>query len=103
MMLPWTQIYYVYVQQKTCYYHYYQYIRSTETNLFHEERLFNMKSSCGLQIRFTARTLPFGLRKRSVLETTSLSFGRVYVVIIIAIHFIFIQGKKGSLKISSFC
>ena len=47
MMLPWTQIYYVYVQQKTCDYHYYQYIRSTETNLFHEERLFNRNHLAG--------------------------------------------------------
>ena len=46
-MLPWTQIYYVYVQQKTCYYHYYQCIRSTETNLFHEERLFNRNHLAG--------------------------------------------------------
>ena len=29
----------LYFQQKTCDYHYYQYIRPTETNLFHEERL----------------------------------------------------------------
>ena len=32
-------------------------------NVFHNKRLFNMKSCGGLQIPFTAPTLPFGLRK----------------------------------------
>ena len=50
-------------RQKSCDYHYYQYTRPNRTNLFHAERLFNMKSCCGLQIPFTARTLSFGPRK----------------------------------------
>ena len=56
----------LYAQQKSCDYHYYQYkeyTRSNCTNLFHKKRLFNMKSCCGLQIPFTARSLPFGPRK----------------------------------------
>ena len=43
--------------------------RPNRTNLFHKERLFNLKSCCRLQTLFRARTLPFGPRKlRSVLE-----------------------------------
>ena len=53
----------LYARQKSCDYHYYQYTRPNRTNLFHKERLFNMKSCCGLQIPFTARTSPFGPRK----------------------------------------
>ena len=49
----------LYGRQMSCDYHYYQY---TRPNLF-QERLFNMKSCCGLQIPFTARTLSFGPRK----------------------------------------
>ena len=50
-------------RHKSCDYHYYKYTRPNRTNLFHKERLFHMKSCCGLQIPFTARTF-----KRSVLE-----------------------------------
>ena len=46
----------LYARQKSCDYHYYQYIRTNHTNLFHMGRMFNMKSCCG-------RTLPFGPRK----------------------------------------
>ena len=54
----------LYARQKSCDdYYYYQYTRPNRTNLFHKERLFNMKSCCGLQIPFTARTLPFAPRK----------------------------------------
>ena len=53
----------LYARQKLCDYHYYQYIRPSRTNLFHMGRMFNMKSCCGLQIPFTAGTLPFGPRK----------------------------------------
>ena len=53
----------VYARQRSRDYHYYQYTRPNRTNVFHKERLFNMKSCCGLQIPFTARTLPFGPRK----------------------------------------
>ena len=63
-------------RQKSCDYHYYQYTSPIRTNLFHKERLFNMKSCCGLQIPFTAHTLPFGPRKERFREA-SLSFGRV--------------------------
>ena len=67
----------LYVRQKSCDYHYYQYTRPNRTNSFHRERLFNMKSCCGLQIPFTARTLPFGPRFRE----GSLSLGHARVVI----------------------
>ena len=53
----------LYARQKSCDYHYYQYIRPNRTNLFHKGRMFIMKSCCGLQIPFTACTLPFGPRK----------------------------------------
>jgi len=53
----------LYARQTSCDCHYYQYTWPNRTNLFHEERLFNMKSCCGLQIPFTARTLSFGPRK----------------------------------------
>ena len=53
----------LYARQKSCDYQYYKYTRPNRTNLFHKERLFNMKSCCRLQIPFTARTLPFGPRK----------------------------------------
>ena len=33
-------------------------------NVFHQERLCNMKSCCGQQIPFTARTFPFGAFQR---------------------------------------
>ena len=46
----------LYARQMSCDYHYYQY---TRPNLF-QERLFNMKSCCRLQIPFTVRTLSFG-------------------------------------------
>ena len=42
----------LYVRSKTCDYHYYQCITPTETNLFHEERLFNMKSKGAKKERF---------------------------------------------------
>ena len=43
--------------------------KPNRTNLIHIERLFNKKSRSGLQIPFTASTLPFSQRKlRSVLE-----------------------------------
>ena len=58
----------LYARQKSCDYHYYQYIRPNRTNLFHKGRIFNMKSCCGLQIPFTARTLPFGPRKGAFSE-----------------------------------
>ena len=54
----------LYARQMSCDYHYYQYARP---NLF-QERLFNMKSCCGLQIPFTARALPFGPQKGAFLE-----------------------------------
>ena len=41
-------------------YPYYQYIRPKRTNLFHKDRLFNMKSCCGLQIPFREGSLSFG-------------------------------------------
>ena len=36
----------LYALQRSCDYHYYQYTRPNRTNLFHKERLFNMKSCC---------------------------------------------------------
>ena len=53
----------LYARQKSCDYHYYHYIRPSRTKLFHKGRMFNVKSCCGLQIPFTARTLPFSPRK----------------------------------------
>ena len=53
----------VYARQRSRDYHYYQYTRPNRTNVFHKERLFNMKSCCGLQIPFTDYTLPLGPRK----------------------------------------
>ena len=75
MMLPrGTQI--NYMRQKSCDSHYYQYTRPNRTNLFHKEKLFNMKSCGGLQIPFTVRTLPFGPRKVGEhFREGSLSFG----------------------------
>ena len=55
----------LYARQRSCDYHYYQYTRPNRTNVFHKERLFNMKSCCGLQIPFTDCTLPFGSRKKA--------------------------------------
>ena len=63
----------LYARQKSCDYHYYQYIRQNRTNLFHGGRMSNMKSSCGLQIPFTARTLPFGPRERAVCHLAACS------------------------------
>ena len=53
----------VYARQRSRDYHYYQYTRPNRTNVFHKERLFNMKSCCGLQMPFTDYTLPLGPRK----------------------------------------
>ena len=66
----------VYAQQRSCDYHYYQYTRPNRANVFHKERLFNMKSCCGLQIPFTDCTLPFGPQKMRFREG-SLSFGQM--------------------------
>ena len=40
-------------------------VEASRTNLFDKERLFNMKSCCGLQIPFTARTLLYGQRREA--------------------------------------
>ena len=66
----------VYARQRSCDYHYYQYTRPNRANVFHKERLFYMKSSCGLQIPFTDCTLPFGPQKMRFTEG-SLSFGQM--------------------------
>ena len=57
----------LYARQKSCDYHYYQYTRPNRTDLFHKERLFNMKSCCGLQIPLHFAVWP---AKRSVLLST---------------------------------
>ena len=57
----------LYARQKSCDYHYYQYTRPNRTDLFHKERLFNMKSCCGLQIPLHFAVWPV---KRSVLVST---------------------------------
>ena len=57
----------LYALQKSCGSHYYQYTKPNRRHLFHKDRLFNMKSCCGLQIPFTTRTLPFGRRKGAFL------------------------------------
>ena len=66
----------LYARQKLCDYHYYQYIRPTRTNLFHKGRMFNMKSSCGLQIPFTPALCRLA-RKKECFREGSLSFGHV--------------------------
>ena len=66
----------LYARQKLCDYHYYQYIRSNRTNLFHKGRMFNMKSSCGLQIPFTPALCRLAREKERFREG-SLLFGRV--------------------------
>ena len=66
----------LYARQKSCDYHYYHYNRPNRTNLFHEGRMFYMKSCGGLQIPFTARTLRLAREKERFREG-SLSFGRL--------------------------
>ena len=66
----------VYARQRSRDYHYYQYTGPNRANVFHKERLFNMKSCCGLQIPFTDCTLPFGPQKMRFREG-SLSFGQM--------------------------
>ena len=66
----------LYARQKPCGYHYYQYIRPNRTNLFHKERMFNMKSCCGLQIPFTPALCHLACEKERFREG-SLSFCRV--------------------------
>ena len=57
----------LYSQQNSCDYHYYQYTRSNCTNLFHKERLFNIKSCCGLQFHLQPALCCLA-RERSILE-----------------------------------
>ena len=67
----------------SCDHHHYQYTRSNRTNLFHKERLLNMKSSCcGLQIPFTAQTLSFGPRKRAFQRGQFVIWPHVVIIII---------------------
>ena len=66
----------LYARQKSCDYHYYQYIRTNRTNLFHMGRMFNMKSCCG-------RTLPFGPRKGAFQRGQFVIWPRVVIIMIV--------------------
>ena len=71
----------VYARQRSCDYHYYQYTRPNRANVFHKERLFNMKSCCGLQIPFTDCTLPFGQQKGAFYRWQFVIWTRVVIII----------------------
>ena len=60
----------LYARQTSCDYHYHHYTWSNRTNIFHEERLFNMKSCCGLHSPNSIYSPHFAVwpAKRSVLE-----------------------------------
>ena len=63
--------------QKSCDYHHYQYRTPKSTNLFQNERLFNMKPCCGLQ--------HFAVWPATEMERFregSLSFSRVIMMVI---------------------
>ena len=66
----------LYSRQKSCDYHYYQYTRLNYTNLFHRERLFNMKSRCRLQFHLQPQLGHLAKEKKRFTEG-SLSFGHV--------------------------
>ena len=77
----------LYARQKSCNYHYYRYIRPNRTNLFHNGRMFNMRSSCGLQIPFTARTWPFGPQKGAFWRGQFVIWPRVVIIMIVNVKF----------------
>ena len=76
MMLQGIDTNKLYSRQKSCDYHYYQYTRSNRTNLFHEERLFIMKSRCRLQFYLKPALYHLAKEKERFREG-SLSFGHV--------------------------
>ena len=78
-----TEINYMPDKSQSYDYHYYQYRRPNRTSLFHKDRLFNMKSCCGLQIPFTARTLPFGYRKYAFQRAQFVIWLRVVITIVV--------------------
>ena len=59
----------LYARQKSCDYHYYQYIRPNRTNLFHKRRMFYMKSGSISSPHFAVWPA-----KRSVLESVTEGF-----------------------------
>ena len=71
----------LYARQKSCDYHYYQYIRTNHTNLFHMGRMFNMKSCCG-------RTLPFGPRKGAFQRGQFVIWPPVVIIMIVNVTFL---------------
>ena len=71
----------LYARQKSCDYHYYQYIRTNHTNLFHMGRMFNMKSCCG-------RTLPFGPRKGAFQRGPFVIWPPVVIIMIVNVTFL---------------
>ena len=80
----------LYARQKLCDYHYYQYIRSNRTNLFHKGRMFNMKSSCGLQIPFTPALCRLAREKERFREDSYffVIWPRVVVIMIVNVTFL---------------
>ena len=71
----------LYARPKSCDYHYYQYIRTNHTNLFHMGRMFNMKSCCG-------RTLPFGPRKGAFQRGQFVIWPPVVIIMIVNVTFL---------------
>ena len=84
----------LYALQKSCDSHYYQYAKPNRRHLFHKERLFNMKSCCGLQIPFTTRTLPFGRRKGAFQRGQFVIWSRAVIIIYVIDQ---ASGEVGSL------
>ena len=70
--------------------HYYQYTRPNRTNLFHKERLFNMKSCCGLKIHFAVWPAKRSLLERTVCHLAACSDNNANLL---AFEFTFLVGR----------
>ena len=93
----------LYSQQKSCEYHYYQYTKLNCTNLFHKERLFNMKSCCGLQFHLQPALCSLAKEKERFTEGSILQNMYFFAIAYFSLELDNAQKSVGPTKASVRC